>query len=330
MKRVLVTGATGFVGAILCDVLRGRGYTVRAATRVDGALPAFDGEAVVVGDIGANTNWRDALAGVDLIVHTAARAHVLNVAASNSDAYVETNARGTRRLAVCAAESGTRRFVYLSSVKVNGEETTSRPYTPQDLPAPRDSYGTSKWLGEKYLLDVVAQSGMEAAIVRSPLVYGPGVRANFLRLLHWIDRGRPLPFGAVRNRRSLVSVWNLCDLLTQVLTHSLAPGRTWMVSDGDDLSTPELIQRIAAAMNRRVSMPRIPVALMRTCGVMAGRSALINRICGSLTVDITQTRRELGWSPPLSVDEALARTVSWYLSERRLRGGVIAGSPRQT
>lgn len=316
MRRVLVTGATGFVGAILCDVLTRRGYTVRAATRVDGPLPDFVGEAVVVGDIGANTHWGDALAGVDLIVHTAARAHVLNDAACNT-VYVETNAHGTRRLAACAAESGTRRFVYLSSIKVNGEETTSRPYTSQDPPGPRDSYGTSKWLGEKYLLDVVARSGMEAAIVRSPLVYGSGVRANFLRLLHWIDKGRPLPFGAVRNRRSLVSVWNLCDLLTQLLTHPLAPGRTWMVSDGDDLSTPELIQRIARAMNRRVSMPRIPVALMRTLGVLAGRAALINRMCGSLTVDITQTRRKLDWSPPMSVDEALARTVSWYFSERQ-------------
>jgi len=152
MRRVLVTGATGFVGAILCDVLTRRGYTVRAATRVDGPLPDFVGEAVVVGDIGANTHWGDALAGVDLIVHTAARAHVLNDAACNT-VYVETNAHGTRRLAACAAESGTRRFVYLSSIKVNGEETTSRPYTSQDPPGPRDSYGTSKWPGEKCLLD---------------------------------------------------------------------------------------------------------------------------------------------------------------------------------
>jgi nucleoside-diphosphate-sugar epimerase len=320
MTRVLVTGANGFVGRVLCDQLSRAGCLVRAALRVDRPVPAGVADKAVVGDIGATTDWRAALVGVDLVIHLAARAHVLHDAAANSELYIETNAHGTSCLAEASARAEVGRFIYLSSIKVNGEETAGHGYTAFDEPRPRDVYGTSKWLGEKAVMKISAATGMEAAIVRSPLVYGPGVRANFLRLMRWVDKERPLPLGSIRNSRSLVSIWNLCDMLRHVSTHPVAPGRTWMVSDGEDLSSPELIRRIGAAMDRRVRLLPVPANLLQLIGAMAGRKEETARLCGSLAVDIIQTRRELGWSPPVTVDEAIGRTVDWYLSTRRSPG----------
>jgi len=317
MTRVMVTGVTGFVGPTLCDLLARSGYVVRAAVRNDRPVPACISEKAVVGDIATSTDWQAALRGVDVVIHIAARAHVLHETGANSDLYIETNTRGTERLANASAEAGIRRFVYMSSVKVNGEVTTDHAYTAYDDPRPRDAYGTSKWLAEKHLMEIAARTGMEAVIVRSPLVYGPGVRANFLRLLRWVDRELPLPLGAIENSRSLVSIWNLCDLLVHVLNHPLAPGRTWMVSDGEDLSTPELIRRLGSAMGRRVKLVPVPAGLLRLFGELIGRKAEIARLCGSLTVNIEPTCRELGWSPPIKVDEGLARTVAAYLAARR-------------
>jgi UDP-glucose 4-epimerase len=203
----------------------------------------------------------------------------------------------------------------VSSIKVNGESTIGRAYTRDDEPHPRDAYGWSKWHAEERVREIAKRTGMEAVIVRPPLVYGPGVRANFLRLLRWVDKERPLPLGAIRNSRSLVSVWNLCDLLVRLLERPAAPGRTWMVSDGEDLSTPELIRRIAGAMNRRARLVPVPVGVLDLLGKLTGRHAEVARLCSSLAVDIDQTRRELEWTPPMKVDEAIARTVNWYLSE---------------
>jgi nucleoside-diphosphate-sugar epimerase len=320
MTRVLVTGATGFVGQTLCELLTRSGYAVRAALHTDRSIPACISEKVVVGGIGSSTDWRAALRGVDLVLHIAARAHVLHDTGANTDLYIETNARGTEHLANASAQAGIRRFGYLSSVKVNGEETTGQAYSAYDEPRPEDAYGTSKWLAEKHVMEIAARTGMETVIVRSPLVYGPGVRANFLRLLRWVDKEWPLPLGAIENNRSFVSIWNLCDLLVRLLEHPLASGRTWMVSDGEDLSTPELIQRLGSTMSRRVRLLPVPVGLLRLFGGLIGRKAEIARLCGSLVVNIEQTRRELEWSPPIKVDEGLARTVNWYLSEGRLRG----------
>ncbi len=312
MTRVLVTGATGFVGHTLCEVLARSGYVVRAALRSGRSVHPCISEKAVVGDIAASTDWRAALRGVDVVIHAAARVHVLHDAGANSDLYIETNARGTEHLAIASAQAGIRRFEYLSSVKVNGEETTDRAFSAYDEPHPQDAYGTSKWLAEKHLIEIGVRTGMETVIVRSPLVYGPGVRANFLRLLRWVDKEWPLPLGAIENSRSLVSIWNLCDLLVHVLNHPLAPGRIWMVSDGEDLSTPELIQRLGGAMGRRVRLVPVPVGLLRLAGRVMGRKTEIARLCGSLTVNIEPTCRELGWSPPIRADEGLARTVAAY------------------
>jgi UDP-glucose 4-epimerase len=317
MSCVLVTGATGFVGRTLCEVLVGAGYRVRAALRSPRALPAGVAESTVVGDIDAATPWANALAGVDVVVHLAARAHRISETRSYEEAYAATNSWGTRRLAEEAAQAGVQRLIYVSTVKVNGEGPTTRPYTAQDPPHPVDVYGASKWLGEKLLREVAAASRLEAVIVRPPLVYGPGVGANFLRLLRWVDGGWPLPLGSVSNRRSLVGVWNLCDLLVRLIAHPTAPGRVWMVSDGDDRSTPDLIREIGRAMGRRVRLFPAPLGLLRVAAGLAGRTAELRRLCDSLQVDITQTCHELAWTPPITAEEGLARTVRWYNTRAR-------------
>ncbi len=321
MKRVLVTGATGFVGNVLCTTLAQRGYVVRATLRREGPIPACVGEKVIVGDIGPGTDWSEALAGIDLVIHAAARVHVLNDAADSAGEYLRTNGHGTRRLALDAAHAGVRRFVYLSSVKVNGEQTIGTAFTAQDAPSPQDAYGSSKALGERFVTEIGTQTRMEVAIVRPPLVYGPGVRANFRRLLSWVDRGWPLPLDSVHNRRSLVSVWNLCDLLLRVLEHPEASGGTWMVSDDEDLSTPELVRRIATAMGRKARLLPVPVGLLRLAARLLLRRAEMERLCGSLAVDVSQTRNRLAWAPPLTTDDALRRTVAWYLSEQNSAAG---------
>lgn len=316
MKRVLVTGATGFVGGVLCEALKDAGYAVRAAVRAADRPPsAGSSERVVVGELGAQTDWGRALVDIDCVVHLAARVHASRSLIADVEPYMEMNVRGTASLAAAAAAAGVRRFLYLSSIKVNGEETTSRVYTPFDKPEPADAYGMSKWLGENHLLDVAARGAMEAVIVRAPLVYGAGVRANFLQLLRWVDREWPFPFGAVRNARSLVSVWNLCDLLVLLLKHPAASRHVWMVSDGENPSTPELIRRLGQAMKRRVRLPHVAPSLIRVCAGLVGQKPAVARLCGSLVVDDTDTHRELGWVPALSLDKGLERTCRWYLAE---------------
>lgn len=312
MTRLLVTGGTGFVGRVLCAELARRGYVVRAAIRPGRDRPAGATEEAVVSDIRGDTRWDSALEGVDVVVHVAARAHVLNDAAGNADLYHETNARGTHGLALAAAQHGVRQFIYLSSVKVNGECTGSRPFREDDAPAPKDAYGSSKWAAEQLLTEVSARFGLHATIIRPPLVYGAGVRANFLRLLHWVDKGRPLPLGAVDNRRSLVSVWNLSDFVGHLVDKTESYGNVWMISDGVDISTPELLRRIAMAMGKRIRLVPVPKRALRLGGSLLGFSEEINRLCGSLVIDISRTRRVLCWEPALDMDTALRRTVTWY------------------
>jgi UDP-glucose 4-epimerase len=315
MTRVLVSGATGFVGRELCEQLARAGYLVRAALRTDCAVPACIAEKIVCGEINGATEWSRALENVELVVHAAARNHMLHDSVANAALYVETNADGTQALATESARRGVRRFIYLSSVKVNGEGSGQRPYRADDEPQPRDSYGASKWLAEQRLWAIAANTPMHAVVVRPPLVYGPGVHANFLRLLRWVDRERVLPLAAINNRRSMVSLWNLCDLLVRLLDHPAGMGRTWLVSDGVDISTPDLVRRIAHAMGRRARLMSVPPAALRVVAGLLGRGAEVRRLCDSLTVDIAPTREQLGWSPPLSMEEGLARTVNWYQSQ---------------
>jgi nucleoside-diphosphate-sugar epimerase len=316
VTRVLITGATGFVGRQLCESLSHQGYEVRAALRTDQNRSDYAAEHVVVGEIGDLTEWGAALEGMDCVVHCAARAHVAGDSRGESNRYMEANARGTERLATGCVRQGVRRFVYLSTVKVNGEKTLGRPFSRADEPKPMDAYAVSKWVGEARLAEIAAGSSMEIAVVRSPLVYGPNVRANFLRLLRLIDSRVPLPFGCIENSRSLVSLWNLCDLIARLIRGSIPKSAVFMVADGEDLSTPELVRRIGAAMRRRARLLPVPVAVLRALAAIGGRQAEFERLSGSLTVDISLTCSELGWTPPVSVDEGLARTVRWYLSGR--------------
>ena len=314
MKRVLITGATGFVGAQLCEVLSRQGYLLRAALRADQALPAHVAEKTVVGEIDARTDWAAAIDGVDCVVHCAARAHILNDEPGNAANYMQTNAYGTERLAGACAAARIRRLILLSSVKVNGERNLNGAFTADDPPRPADAYAESKQYAEACLMNIAAGCEMEVAIVRPPLVYGPGVRANFLRLMNLVDRQVPLPLGAVNNSRSLVSVWNLCGLIERLLRDAIPKSAIFMVSDGEDLSTAELIRRIGSAMSRRTRLIPIPVPLLRVMSVLAGRRTEFERLCESLTVVISMTQAALEWIPPISVAEGLSRTARWYLS----------------
>jgi nucleoside-diphosphate-sugar epimerase len=316
MKSILVTGSTGFVGRHLCESLSQKGYRLRAALRKDQTIPGHIAEKIVVGELSSLTEWADAVGGVDYVIHCAARAHVIG-SRHDETAYMEANALATERLAQCCADRGVRRVIYLSSVKVNGEETTKTAFSSRDRPNPMDPYAVSKWIGEKRLLEVAKPTAMETAIVRSPLVYGPGVKANFLRLMQWVDSGVPLPFGVTGNARSLVSVWNLCDLIGRLLLDSVPKHGLYMVADGEDLSTFELIRRIGLAMGRRTSLLPIPVPILRALGALCGRRSEIDRLCGSLRVDIALTCSQLSWAPPVSVDDSLKRTVDWYLARQK-------------
>jgi nucleoside-diphosphate-sugar epimerase len=309
---VAVTGANGFVGRALCDILTARGLRVRALMREQrGTLPA-GAEAAVVGTFDVNTEWRRWLEGVDCVVHLAARVHVMNESVANEPLYEQTNVGITQSLAEASIRAGVRRFVFLSSVKVNGERTTGKAFRADDVPAPEDAYGRSKWLAEEVLDRLAKGSAFETVVVRPPLVYGAGVRGNFLRLLEWTRRELPLPLAAIRNRRSFVSVWNLCDLIDTCLRHPDAAGGTFMVSDDHDLSTPDLLTQLGAAMRRRVRLIGVPLPVLRVAAVLAGRRPELDRLSESLIVDASPTRARLAWHPPLSLAEGFQRTVTWY------------------
>lgn len=305
---ILVTGANGFVGKALVISLRRSGRQVMVATRRPGREHS---DAFAVGNIDARTDWREVLAGCDCVVHLAARVHVMNDHATDPlEAYRETNTRGTLNLARQAAECGVRRFVFLSSIKVNGELTgPGQPFTADDVPAPQDGYAVSKYEAEQGLLDLASRTSMDVVIIRPPLVYGPGVKANFRAMMNWLSRGIPLPFGALHNRRSLVGVDNLVALIGICLTHPAAANQVFLVSDGEDLSTTDLLLRTAAAMGLKARLLPLPASLLEWGARLLGKERLAQRLCGNLQVDIAKTRERLGWSPPVGVDEELRRTA---------------------
>ena len=301
--NVLVTGANGFIGRALCERLLAEGCQVRGAVRAKVgrvALPAGI-EAVSIGSIGSDTEWGEALGDIDTVVHLAARVHVMDDAASDPlAAYKQVNVEGTKCLAIAAANAGVKRFVYISSVKVNGEGA-GKPYSEEDDVSPQDYYGISKWEAEQVLNDIAGKRGLEIVILRPPLVYGPEVMANFLRLVKLVKRGIPLPFGRVKNRRSLIYIGNLVNAIITCMSNPNAAGKTYLVSDGEDVPTPDLIRRIAAASGRRALMLPVPVWMMRMAGRIIGRSDELERLFGSLTVDISKIRRELNWKPPFTM-----------------------------
>ena len=307
----LVTGANGFVGSALCARLRKDGVSVRGAVRSLNSKP--DGaEAFAIGSLSAETNWTAALRNVEQVVHLAARVHVMNDKSPDPlTEFRRVNVEGTACLARQAAVAGVRRFVFLSSVKVNGEFTeVGEPFSADDLPAPEDPYGISKHEGEQLLRQIAAETGMEVVIIRPPLVYGPGVKANFESMMRWLARGLPLPLAAVtQNRRSLVALDNLVDLIVTCLNHPAAANQTFLVSDGEDLSTAELLKRMGAAMGKPARLFYLPPTLLKLGASVLKRPGIYQRLCGSLQLDIAKTRQLLDWTPPVSVDEGLRRAA---------------------
>jgi UDP-N-acetyl-alpha-D-quinovosamine dehydrogenase len=306
------------VGAALCRCLQESGFLVRGAVREQAKLPQRetsepnDFEWVVLHDRSTENETKQVLQGVRAVVHLAARVHVMTDHASDPlSEFRQVNANWTDRLARGAASQGVHRFVYLSSIKVNGEQSILS-FTEQDPPKPVDPYGVSKWEAEQALAKVSSQTGMETVVVRSPLVYGPGVGGNFLQLLNILRLGVPLPLARVQNRRSLLYRGNLVDALTKCVHDVRAAGQTYLVSDGEDLSTPELIRRIGKAMGLIVYLWPLPLSVLRRMGHVVGKQAVLDRLLGSLQVDSSKIRRELDWHPPFSVDRGLAETAAWY------------------
>ena len=310
----LVSGANGFIGSALCCRLRIDSVPVRGAVRSLNSQP--DGaENVAIGGLSSVTDWTAALKNVDLVVHLAARVHIMNDKSPDPlAAYRRVNVEGTVALARQAAVAGVRRFVFLSSVKVNGEFTEAwQPFTADDVPAPKDPYGVSKYEAEKLLRQISAETGMEVVIIRPPLVYGPGVKANFESMMRWLARGVPLPLAAVTaNRRSLVALDNLVDLIVTCLNHPAAANRTFLVSDGEDLSTAQLLKRMGAAMGQPARLFYLPPTLFKLGASVLQRPGIYQRLCGSLQLDISKTRHLLGWTPPVSVDEGLRRAAEGF------------------
>jgi nucleoside-diphosphate-sugar epimerase len=309
MAVILLTGANGFVGRALCAHWAHEGPTLRPVLRQpDPARP----DAVTM-DISPHSDWTPHLVGVDCVVHLAARVHMLGDTAHDPlAAYRSANVAATLQLARQAQAAGVRRFVFLSSIKVSGEATHGRPFCARDAPDPQDPYGISKWEAEQGLTQIALETGLEVVIIRPPLVYGPGVKANFLQLMRLVARGWPLPLGSVHNRRSMVYVGNLVDLIVRCCHHPEAPGQTLLVSDGVDVSSAELVAALAQAMGRRSPLFSCPPALLQAGARVLGKRALAERLLGSLQVDMTATQQRLDWQPPFGFKDGIAATVaSW-------------------
>lgn len=324
--NIVITGITGFVGSALLPALS-QHHQTRAITRAE------------FGDLLPTTDYSAALTHADVVIHLAARVHIMHDTAPDPlEAFRRTNTAGTLNLARQAATAGVRRFIYLSSIKVNGEHTQpGQPFTPNDtFPPPRplrddaesgwvrgqggegiDPYAQSKQEAEQALRQLALETGMEIVIIRPPLVYGPGVKANFLSMMRWLHKGIPLPLGSIHNHRSLVALPNLIDLITTCIDHPAAANQTFLVSDSEDLSTTDLLRRLGDALGKPARLLPIPQSVLETSLTLLGKRAIAQRLCGSLQIDLSHTRNTLGWTPPVSVDEALRQTAAAYLQAQR-------------
>lgn len=310
MSALLVTGANGFVGSAVRRGALAAGQAVRGAVRTPGSIGR---DEVAVGAMDGHTDWADALRGCRAVVHTAARVHVMNESSADPlSEFRRVNVEGTLNLARQAAEAGVQRFVFVSSIKVNGEGTEAgHAYAASSPPAPQDAYGISKSEAEQGLHRIASDTGLEVVVVRPPLVYGPGVKANFRSLMLAVARGVPLPLGSVvGNRRSLVALDNLADLLLTCAKHPAAAGHTFLVSDGEDLSTADLLRRMGQALNRPARLLPCSPSLLQMGARLVGKAAIAQRLLGNLQVDISHTRATLGWTPPITVDEGLRRAAA--------------------
>jgi len=316
MPTALITGATGFIGHAVCEQLLARGWqvkgTIRSSSQDGVGLP----EGVIpcsVDSLGPGTDWRKALSGIEMIVHLAARVHIMKD--TSEDSLVEfrqVNTHATERLARMAAQMGARRFVFLSTIKVNGEDSGDRAFNEEDALNPQDNYALSKLEAEQALRRVAEETGLDVVILRSPMVYGPGVKGNFLRLIQVVQRGIPLPLASVHNRRSVIFLGNLVEAVISCMTHPQAKGKTYLVGDDEQLSTAELISRTARALGKSARLWPFPVELLRYAAMLLGKSAEADKLLNSLLVDSSKIRSELGWKPHFSLDEGLSETARWF------------------
>lgn len=314
--KLLVTGSTGFIGqALIARLITNNSYEVYAAVRKLVTIFPSEVNQLKFDGLTLSTDWKNYLEGVDCVIHTAARVHVMSDA-SNDPLYEfrKVNTEGTLSLARQAAKSGVRRFIYLSSIKVNGEGTLSgAPFTADDIVAPTDPYALSKYEAEQGLLSLAEETEMEVVIIRPPLVYGPGVKANFLSMMKWLYKSIPLPFGAIHNKRSLVALDNLVDLIITCIKHPSAANEIFLVSDDEDLSTSELLTRVSNAEGKQALLLPVNQKVLEFCLGLIGKKALAQRLCTSLQVDISKTKKLLNWKPQVRVDEALAKTAEQFL-----------------
>lgn len=315
----MLTGATGFIGYPLTLKLLEKGYDLVAAVRQRSGILPDNVIQEVVGGLSSSNNWSKALHNVSTVIHTAARVHVMNDAAIDPLlVYRRVNVEGTKNLAKQAAAAGVKRFIFLSSIKVNGEATkVGNPFTAEDTPTPIDPYGISKAESEQALLELSDLTGMEVVILRPVLVYGPGVKANFQSMMRWIYKGVPLPLGDIHNKRSFLALDTLIDLITTCIEHPAAANQIFLVSDGEDLSTSELLQRVGKALGSPARLFPVPGVLIDIAARLLGKRDFSQRLLGSLQVDISKTRDILSWKPSVSVDKELEKTAQAFLSKKR-------------
>lgn len=319
--NVLVTGATGFVGSALLNHLsNNEKFNIFAVTRNSNIFLGDKCSMVHVSDINRSTDWSSALINIDVVVHLAARAHVMKEYLDDPiDAYRKMNADATHNLAKQASISGVKRFIFLSSIKVNGEETSADSiFTETVSTPPTDPYGLSKYEAENYLRKIADKSAMEVVIIRPPLIYGPGVKANFRAMMKWLYKGIPLPFGAIHNKRSLISIDNLTDFICTTLTHPSAANQTFLVSDDNDLSTTQLLTLLARSLKKPAILLPIPMGLLTGFFKIIGRGAMAKRLCGSLQVDISKAKNVLNWRPPKTTENSLEKTARYFLNEKNM------------
>lgn len=310
--KILITGASGFIGKALLECLFNRGYDVFGSVR-DAAVTQH---CLLAPELSAISDWQRVLVGKNVVVHTAARAHILKETEKDPLAvFREVNTAGTLNIAQQASSAGVRRFVFISSIGVNGLFTLAGDcFTEKSPPSPHNAYAISKWEAEQGLMKIARETGMEVVIIRPPLVYGQGVRANFLALMRWLQKGFPLPLGAIYNKRSFVALDNLVDLILTCIHHPAAANQVFLAGDGEDLSTTELLRRLGMALGKPARLLPIPASLLKVGAALLGRQDIAQRLCGSLRVDISKARNLLGWNPPISVDEGLRRTAQSFLA----------------
>jgi nucleoside-diphosphate-sugar epimerase len=319
---ILITGATGFVGSALVSELSGKGYSIVASVHSELTIPLLHNVKHIIGSMDPDTNWVENISNIDVVVHTAARVHIMDdTTADPLTEFRSVNTTGTINLARQAADSGIKRFIFLSSIKVNGEMTSEgQPFKSNDTYIPTDPYGLSKYEAEQGLLAIAKETGMEVVIIRPPLVYGPNVKANFASMIKWINKGVPLPFGAIHNQRSLVALDNLVDFIALCADRVKSPkaaNEVFLISDGEDVSTTTLLQKVARAFGKKPRLIPVPVWLMTFSARLIGKEDLANRLFGSLQLDSSKTRELLDWKPVVTMDEQLKKTADAYTHEIR-------------